>query len=198
MDKKIFLPLAIIVVGLVVGGILLFGGNGNSTLLGASDTRVAGGGSTTLEVPNTKKLRKVDLEILNMFCIGCRSSVVNSVMAVPGVVQADADPGTDSGWVIYDSDLITKEGIVAVPVFQAYPARIIADSAYSDVQYAPSAAVEEIPSEITDKLDLLAQRIAARGVVMESFFQQELDDAISGGYWGKVNNLLDNYLEAYE
>lgn len=183
MNKNTFLPLAIIVFAVAAGWLLLAGGTQSST---------------SQVITETQSLRKVDLEIQNMFCIGCRSSVVNSVLAIPGVVQADADPRTDSGWIIYDPNVITKEEIVTASVFQAYQARIIADYEYSNGANVQSVETSAIPPEITYKLDLLAQRVAARGVVMESFFVQELDDAISGGYWDKANNLLDNYLEAYE
>lgn len=183
MNKNVFLPLAIIVIAVAAGWLLLAGGDKSAITPVASETQ---------------SLRKVDLEIQNMFCIGCRSSVVNSVMALPGIVQADADVRTDSGWVIYDPNVITKEEIAAASIFQAYPARIVSDHEYSNGTNVQSVETSEIPPEVAYKLDLLAQRVAARGVVMESFFQQELDDAISGGYWDKVNNLLDNYLEAYE
>ena len=183
MNKKIVLPLSIIIISLSVGALLLATGNQSSSPQVISETQA---------------LRKVDLEIQNMFCIGCRSSVVNSIMAVPGIVQADADTATDSGWIIYDPSVITKEEILAATVFQAYPAKIIADYEYSNEAKPQSAETNPIPPEIAYKLDLLAQRIAARGVVMESFFQKELDDAIVGGYWDKVDNLLDNYLKAYE
>lgn len=183
MNKNTFLPLAIIVIAVAAGWLLLAGNNTNSTA------------QVTAE---TKTLRKVDLEIQNMFCIGCRSSVVNSVMALPGVVQADADVRTRSGWIIYDPNITTKEELIAASIFQAYPVRVVGDHEYSNGTNVQSVETSAIPSEIAYKLDLLAQRVAARGVVMESFFQQELDDAISGGYWDKVNNLLDNYLEAYE
>ena len=184
MNKHFFLPVAIIVISVVAGWLLLAGGNNQNAI-----SPVATG---------TQTLRKMDLEIQNLFCIGCRSSVVNAVMAIPGIVQADADTGAGTGWIIYDPSVITKEEIVAASVFQAYPVRVIADNEYGNGKNIQTVETDEIPPEVTYKLDLLAQRVAARGVVMESFFQQELDDAISGGYWDKVHNLLDNYLDAYE
>ena len=120
MNKSLLIPLSIIIAGVLIGGVLLFSGNSANNSL-AIDTA-------------QENLRKVDLEIKNMFCIGCRSSVVNSVRTLPGVVQADADPNTDSGWVIYDSKETTKEQIIAASIFQAYPARIISDSAYNQYE----------------------------------------------------------------
>ena len=127
-----------------------------------------------------------------MFCIGCRSSVVNTVRSMPGVIQADADPNTNSGWVIYDSNQISKDQILASSIFTAYPASFIDDQPYSGVP--DQQEVREIPVEIQQKLNELAQRLTNRGIELESCFQEELDDAINRGYWDKANNLLDNYL----
>ena len=177
MQKNILIPLSIIIVGALIGGVLLFSGGGNDNSLGINVAEAS--------------LRKVDLEIKNMFCVGCRASVVGSVRGILGVVQADADPRTNSGWVIYDSGKITKEQIVAAPIFQAYPARILADQEYSST--VTQNEIQQIPSEIEQKLNELARRLRNRGIQLESFFQEELNNAISGGYWGKVENLLDHF-----
>jgi len=180
MNKNLIIPLSIVIVGVFIGGAVLLTGNSQNNSL---DANTAQG-----------NLRKVDLEIQNMFCIGCRSSVANSVRAIPGVVQADADPGTDSGWVIYDPSEITKEQILAASIFKAYPARILSDEVYRGD--TTEGQIQEIPPEIEQKLNELAQRLQNRGIELEPFFQEELDDAINRGYWDKANNLLDNYLES--
>lgn len=118
MNKNFLIPLIVILSGIFVGGALLLSGNENSSSLSANIAQV--------------NLRKVNLEIANMSCAGCRLSVVNSVMALSGVVQADADTRTDSVWVIYDSAQITKEQIKASSIFQAYPARILSDQKYTN------------------------------------------------------------------
>ena len=182
MSKNFLIPLTIILGGALIGGVLLFSGGSNNNSIGADVTQA--------------NLRKADLEIKNMFCVGCRSSVVNSVMGLSGVVQADADPRTDSGWVIYDPEKISKEQIVAASIFQAYPAKILNDNKYTGSTQNEQA--EKIPLEIEQKLNLLAQKLQERGVELEPFFQKELDDAINGGYWDKANNLLDNFLQSYE
>ena len=184
MKKNTLVPIVIIGVGVLVSAGLLFSD------LGQVDNQ------QKLASAQAQNLRKVDLGIENMFCIGCRSSVVSAVTALPGVVQADADPGNDSGWVVYDPALISKEAIVASSIFQAYPASILDDQPYSQVIANDKAA--EIPPEIEEKLNLLATRLKERGVTLESFFQQELDEAIEQGYFDKANNLLDNYIKAYE
>jgi copper chaperone CopZ len=179
MNKQLFIPRVIIIGGVLIGGALLLSGNNK-------------GGSLSVNIAQAS-LRKADLEIKNMFCLGCRASIVNSVIALPGVVQADADPGTDSGWVIYDPSKITKEQIIALPIFQVYPVRILKDEKYTgDAQQVKTA---QIPPEVEQKLNLLAQKLKERGVQLEPFFQKELDDAINGGYWDKANNLLDNLLK---
>lgn len=182
MNKNFIIPLAIIVGGVVIGGALLLSGGSGSNPAGTEGAQ--------------GNLRKADLEIKNMFCVGCRSSVVNSVLALPGVVQADADPRTDSGWVIYDSAKITKEQIVAASIFRAYPAKILDDQKYTGG--TENGQVADIPPEVEQKLNLLAQKLQERGVTLEPFFQKELDDAINGSYWDKANNLLDNFLQSYE
>ena len=180
MNKNLLFPIGIILVGVVFGGLLLLSGNDNNNSLDESVAQA--------------DLRKVDLEITNMFCVGCRSSVVNYLLGLPGVVQADADPRTDSGWVIYDSTQITKERIVEESIFQAYPARILDDQAYSGT--LSQGQVTEIPSEIEFKLNILAQGLAEREVSLEPFIEKELNDAIEQGYWDKVENIVDNSLEA--
>ena len=185
MKKNNNVPIVIIVVGVLVTVGLLFSDFGSSTQQNLDSEQVV-----------SKDLRKVDLEIGNMFCIGCRSSVVSGISGLPGVVQADADPRTDSGWVLYDPLLTNKEEIVASTIFQAYPATILDDQPYS--QPVAKGKAIEIPAEIEDKLNLLAKRLSERGVTLESFFQEELDEALSQGYFDKANNLLDNYLKAYE
>lgn len=179
-NKNLLVPLSIIIAGALIGGVLIFsdGSSGNSLSVNADQAN----------------LRKVDLEIKNLFCIGCRSSVVNSVRALHGVIQADADPGTDSGWVVYDVDAITKEQIVAAPIFQAYPVRILNDQSYGGG--VEQEQVEEMPLEVEQKLNELARQLQNRGIQLESFFQEELDDAISRGYWNKASNLLDNFLKS--
>jgi len=183
MNQSLLVPLAIIIGGALIGGVLLFG---------------VGGGSNDISPElNTASanLRKVDLEIGNMFCIGCRSSVVNSALSLPGVTQADADPRTNTGWIIYDADITSKEQIVAASVFQAYPARILDDQAFGGT--VGQEQVTQLPSEVEQKLNELAQILQERGVELDSFFQNELDDAINQGHWEKANNLLDNYLDAF-
>jgi len=180
MNKNFLIPLSIIIGGAFIGGVLIFsGGNSDNSL--------------TINTAQAN-LRKVDLEIKNMFCIGCRSSVVNSVRVLPGVIQADADPRTDSGWVVYDSKATTKEQIVAASIFQAYPARILGDQTYSGG--VEQGQAQEISPEVDRKLNELARRLQNRGIQLEPFFQEELDDAINRGYWDKANNLLDNFLES--
>ncbi len=183
MNQNLLVPLAIIAVGVLIGGVLLFSGgdSGNSPEL---DTTSA-------------NLRKVDLEINNMFCIGCRSSVVNSVLSLPGVVRADADPRTDSGWVVYDSDITSKEQIVSASVFQAYTARILDDNPIDDSTIANQATASEMPKEIEGKLNQLAQRLNEKQVSLDQFTQNELDETILQGDFEKANNLLDNLLLAY-
>jgi copper chaperone CopZ len=182
MKKSTLIPIIIIILGLAVSGGLLLSSNkiNQSTKISTTQT----------------DLRKADLEIKNMFCVGCRSSIVNSIMGLPGVVQADADTRTKSGWVIYDPEQTTKEKIMALPIFQAYPAHIVQDQEYRGTTQNNQAT--EIPSEIEHKLNLLAEKLNERNVELESFFQEELDDAINGGYYDKANNLLDNFLQAYE
>jgi len=189
MKKSLLLPLIIIVVGVSLSGLLLF----SPEILLPNDI---GARKSDIPASVTQTLRKVDLEIQNMFCIGCRSSVVSSVMALPGVIQADADPRTDSGWVVYDPAKISKEQIVASSIFQAYTARILDDQSYDNVIQQGQA--KTIPPEIEQKLKLLAQQLQKREVSLESFFQEELDEAIREGFWDKANNLLDNYLQAYQ
>ena len=104
INKNLLIPFAIIIGGILTGGILLFPSSQRTN-------------TTLLNQKRGASLRKIDLEIKNMFCLGCRASVVNSIKALPGVIQADADPRTDSGWVIYDPAQISKEQIVAAPIF---------------------------------------------------------------------------------
>ena len=181
MNKNILLPLSIIIVS-IIAGFFLFSSSATDNSL-----------ESELKQEN---LRKVNLEIQNMFCIGCRSSVVGSIVAIPGVIQADADPRTDSGWAIYDPERITKEQIVASSIFQAYPVRILSDQPHIGI--AQQEQIAEIPPEIEQKLSILALKLQEREVTLEPFFQEELDDTINRGYWDKANNLLDNFISAYE
>ncbi|MDA2922998.1 cation transporter [Patescibacteria group bacterium AH-259-L07] len=180
MNKNLIIPLSIIVVGALIGGVLVFSGGGNDNPLGANVAQA--------------NLRKVDLEIKNMFCVGCRASVVSSITGLPGVIQADADPRTNSGWVVYDPDITTKEQIVASSTFWAYPARILADQPYGGT--ATQERQQKMPLEIELKLSVLAQGLAEYEVSFEPFLKEELDNAINQGNWGKVENILDNYLQA--
>jgi len=187
MNKNLLIPFAIIIIGAIIGTVLLLRDNATESTVGVPIAQA--------------NLRKVDLEIDNMFCLGCRSSVVNTVKSLPGVVEADADPGTDSGWVLYDPDLTSKEEIVAATIFQAYPARILGDQLYTKKTgqtESPSSVQGEIPPEIEQKVNKLAQVLQAKDITIEPFFQDELDDAISSGYWDKAHNLLDNFLQAYQ
>lgn len=196
MNKQILLPILIIIVGLGLGGFLLLGTNNNET--SNADLRTTSNEQNALvtETLASENLRKVDLEIEGMFCLGCRGSVISSVTAQSGVVEADADPSTDSGWVIYDSSQITKEQIIATPIFSVYPAKILDDKSFKED--LSQKAIKEIPSEITQKLNQLAQKLQEREVTLEPFLQEELDEAINDGYFDKANNLLDNLLKAYE
>ena len=181
INKSLITPIVIILLAVLIGGGLLVTGKDKTSTFDVDASQTS--------------LRKVDLAIDNLFCIGCRSSIVNSVQAMPGVIQADADTRTDSGWVIYDPTQINKEQIVAASVFDAYPARILDDQPYEGD--GVGTEISDLPEEIEKKLSLLAQRLQEKDITMEDFFQKELDDAIEQGFWDKANNLLDNYLEAY-
>jgi copper chaperone CopZ len=185
MNKNFILPLVIIVVVGGIGGVLLL----NSSI---GDNLRSG---TNIQQLVQTNLRKVNLSIENMFCIGCRASLIGGVTAIPGVIQADAEPKTDSGWVVYDPEQISKEQLVANSIFAAYPAEITSDEVYSGTR--GHSVVTEIPVEIQQKLNILAQALQDREVELESFFQKELDDTLEQGFWDKANNLLDNYIKAY-
>jgi len=163
MNQNLLVPLAIIIGGALIGGVLLFG--------------VGGGSNDNSPEPNTASanLRKVDLEIGNMFCIGCRSSVVNSALSLPGVTQADADPRTDTGWIIYDADITSKEQIVAASVFQAYPARILGDNPIENSAITNQATTAELPQGIEDKLSQLAQLLEEKQVSIHQSDQDGLN-----------------------
>ncbi len=188
MNKQILLPIAIIIVGLSVSGLLLINSGTNRVSNNVTDP--------ITKIDATDNLRKVDLKIEGMFCLGCRSNVVSSVKTQPGIIQADADPSTDSGWVVYDPSQITKEQIVTNSIFNVYPAEIVDDKPYTED--LTQKAEKEIPSEITKKLNELAQKLKKRGAKLEPFFQDELDEAIEQGYFDKAKTILDNYLKVYE
>lgn len=181
MNKQVVLPIIIILIAIIGGAFLLQSSDQNSLTRGQIQE---------------SGLRKVDLQIDNLFCIGCRASVVNSIMAYDGVIQADADTGAGSGWVIYDPELITKEQIVSLPIFDAYTATIIDDTPYTGSSEQTSGGT--IPENLDRKLNIFAKLLQEKNVTLEAFFQKELDEAMLQGDWDKANNLLDNYIEAYE
>jgi len=182
MNKKIILPILIIFLSLVGGAYVL--GSSNQAVSPLTQSEASG-------------LRKADLQIEGMFCLGCRASVVNSVLTFDGVIQADADPGTDTGWVVYDPEIISVDQILTATVFTAYPVTLISDRPYEGGVYAGDKPTE-IPLDLQTKIDSFAQLLVDKGVKFESFFQDELDEAIRQGDWDKANNLLDNYIQVYD
>ncbi len=125
MQKSFLIALLIIAGGAVVAGAFLLTLNGGANNIGRDVTRadfVAG------------NFRQVNLEIRNMFCVGCEMRIAASLMSLPGVAQADANLRTGSGWVIYNPEEITIEEILAASIFQRYPARVVSDQLLKNVE----------------------------------------------------------------
>lgn len=185
MKSGMVLPLVIILLGGAAAGWLIFGWRQPAPVVEEESIRAS----------QEQDLRKAKLEIEGMFCLGCRASVVSSLLALEGVTQADADPKTDSGWVIYDPEKISKEEILSAPIFDVYPARLLFDASFSGS--VSQSEGQDIPRNIEKKLNRLAEILQQRGIQMEPFFQSELDQAIEGGNWEKAENLLDSSLRVY-
>lgn len=178
--KNYVLPILIIVIGASISGFLLFSGPA-----GGPDGNLAGNISQ-------ENLRKLNLNIDGMFCIGCSGSVEGAVSAMPGVVKVSANAKTDSGYVIYDSSKVTKEEIVKNSIFQVYPATIVSDKKFSGDIF--SIGSDDIPLQVQSKLTELANTLSKEASKLTPAQSDKLDRAVSDKDWGKAKTLIDQYL----
>lgn len=182
MNKNLLIPLIIIISGIFIGSALLFSENNKSGSLNANVAQA--------------NLKKLNLEIKGMFCIGCRASIVKSLESTEGIIRADADPKTDSGWVIYDPLKITKEEILSNKIFKIYPARIISEEDFKGK--ISKAQSSEIPKSIQTKLNILVKRVNEGLVELDTSSIENLNKLIENKNWKEAEKLLDEILKNYE
>ena len=183
MNKNIFIPLSIIAVVVLIGGVFIF--SGDSSL---SDAELAA-------VSNN--LRALELSVPGMFCAGCSASVEGYLSSVSGVkrVRVRLLPER-SATIVYDPNVVTKEEIMKNDIFDVYGVSIISDNQFSGSVLPTESAGGAIPQAIQDKSQqvagLLLQRSNEGKEVSgaQSLFNQ-VNSNIEQGYFANANSLLD-------
>ncbi len=187
MNKNIIIPFIIIIVAVVIGGAILFFGNGAITNKQLTES--------------SKNLRTLELSVPGMFCSGCTASVEGYVSSMPGVkrVQARLIP-TKSATVVYDPDVITKEKIIKNKVFDLYGVSIISDKVFiGSVLPLKSYNGTNIPKIIKNKSQqvvlLLKQKISeGKNVSAAKSLFNQVNSNIDHGNFSNASTLLDTII----
>lgn len=173
MNKDYLIPIAIIIAGALVGGILLFSGNPQ-------------------ESSSAQNLRQLNLSIKGMFCIGCEAGIESSLSQLSGVIKVEADAKNDSGLVVYNPNKISKEEILAAPIFKTYSAKVTSDKPYTG---STQFEKKELPPEIKNKLNLLAKKLNQENTSLSTSEIQKINSALESKDWSKAEEILKKLLE---
>jgi copper chaperone CopZ len=93
------------------------------------------------QVPAAGDTRTLAVSIEGMTCGSCVARIKSVVSALPGVASVDVSLQTDSGTIVYDSKVVTKQQIIDKITAAGYPSAEISDS--SGGQAAASGAATQ-------------------------------------------------------
>lgn len=198
INKNLLLPIAIIFIALLIGGVVLLSDKPNQQPV-VSSTQTE---QQTNRTANTQQIsanaRKLELSVPGMFCPGCTASVEGYVSSLPGVafVQARLTP-TKSATIIYNPDQITKEQIIKSQIFDTYgPATIIYDASFDPTTEKLNQSTTSVSPVIQQKTNRVSQLLARKqkeGADTEAI-QKQLDKVntfLSDGNNQEAEKLLD-------
>jgi len=182
--KSYVLPIAIVVVGGLIGGIILLNNRLDKLSTG-----------TTI-IDNNQNLRLLSFKAPGMFCIGCSASVEGYLKAVGGVQSVNASLATKQVDVIYDSSIVGKDVILDNEILAAYGKQSVSDVSYTGGSQAKTPSTTALPQSLSFKLQeaaFLVQQLENPEIYQGTF--DRIDSAIASEDFDKAEELLDDLLE---
>jgi len=165
--KSIILPIAIIVVGVFIGGAVIF-------------TQQVGG--LDVEIYAGQSFRQLSFKAPGMFCVGCTSNIEGYLGSIDGVQSVSASLDTKEVDVVYDPSIVDKDTILSNQVLDIYGRDLLSDEEFTgDIQIQESPATTDFPEELSAKLQ------KAGAIVLELDNKDEYDEL-----FGKINEAVIN------
>lgn len=181
--KSFILPLAIIVISLLIGGIVLL-----NQKLDKLNTN-----ATTAN--NIQNSRLLSFKAPGMFCLGCSASMEGYLGAVEGVQSVSASLATKKVDVVYDPSVVTKDTILSNQILDAYGKEFISDEPYTGNNQVKTPSSTNLPQGLALKLQDAAGLISRldNAADYQDVFNQ-IDQAIAQEDYQQAENLLDELL----
>lgn len=181
--KSIVLPIAIVVVGGLIGGTILL----NSRL----DKLSTG----TDVIGNNQNLRLLSFKAPGMFCIGCSASVEGYLKAIDGVQSVNASLATKQVDVIYDPSIVGKDVILDNEILAAYGKQSVSDVSYTGGSQAKTPSTTNLPQALALKLQDAAGIVSQLSNPVDYQGQfDKIDQAIVQQDYQQAEDLLDELL----
>jgi copper chaperone CopZ len=180
--KSLLLPLAIIVIGLLIGGGVLLNQKFNS--LSKAETTV-----------NNQSLRLLSFKAPGMFCLGCSASIEGYLGAIEGVQSVNASLATKLVGVVYDASIVDKDTILANEILDSYGKEFLSDKIYTGSGQIKTPSTTNLPQELALKLQNaagLVSKLDNASDYQATFCQ--IDQAIAQQNYSQAEDLLDELL----
>ena len=182
MTKKInpnVLPLTVIVVGLIIGGSILFGQRANKF------------NPKAITANNNQEVRLLSFKAPGMFCLGCSASMEGYLGAIEGVQSVNASLATKLIDVIYNPSLVNKDTILSNEILDSYGRELISDEIFTGSNQAQTPSTTNLPQALAAKLQEAAGKVSQLDddVDYQEVFIQ-LDQAISEEDYRRAEGLL--------
>ena len=186
VDNKVrsfVLPLAIIVVGGLVGGIILLNQKLDKLSTGTTVT------------DNTQNLRLLSFKAPGMFCLGCSASMEGYLGAVEGVQSVSASLATKQVDVIYDPSVVTKDIILSNEILDAWGKEFLSDETFTGNSQAQTPSTTNLPQGLALKLQNAAGKVSQleNPENYQDMFDK-IDQAIAQENYQQAESLLDELL----
>lgn len=205
INKNLLLPIAIIFIALLVGGIVLLSDKPKQQPVVSSPQTEKQPNKAVNTQQISANARKLEVSVPGMFCAGCKASVEGYLFSVPGIeyVEARLTP-RKSATIIYNPDKITKEQIVKNQIFDTYgPATIISDEKFQGSVEQLNKTQTNLPPSIQEKTNRVSQLLIQKqqagvttNVIQEQLY--EVNSLLQTEQYQKAEELLDSIIKELE
>lgn len=181
--KSFVLPLAIIVISLLIGGIVLL------------NQRLDRLNTNATTANNAQNARLLSFKAPGMFCLGCSASMEGYLSVVEGVQSVSASLATKLVDVIYDPSIVDKDTILANEILDSYGKEFLSDEVYTGGNQAKTPSTTNLPQGLALKLQDAAGLISQldNAADYQDAFNQ-IDQVIAQQDYQEAEDLLDELL----
>lgn len=138
--KSTVLPLAIIVIGLLLGGFVLL-----NQKLDRLDSNAAA-------LNNSQSFRFLSFKAPGIFCAGCTANIEGYLGAVDGVQSVSASLRTKRVDVIYDPSIVDKNTILSNQILDIYGREYLGDEPFTGSSQVQAPSTVNLPQGLAFKL----------------------------------------------